>query len=183
MVGKSLLNLLPVQVISPARTVSGDAEDAVQETLLAAWQGMGQFDARSSMRTWLVAILRFKLIDMLRKSYRYAAPVEAVKVELDQQDFSALFDEQDQWLDLPTTWVCPQTTLEHKQLLATLEVCLTRLPEQTGRIFLMREYLGFKATEIGELVGLESGHVRVLLLRARMSLRLCLDIQITGDQA
>jgi RNA polymerase sigma-70 factor, ECF subfamily len=160
-----------------------DAEDAVQDTLLAAWQTIEAFDSRSTLRTWLVGILRFKLIDTLRSSYRHHARMECVMDELQQQDFSSLFDEHEQWLATSTPWTSPQTALESKQLLATLEACLTRLPEQTGRVFLMREYLGFKATEIASLIHLEDGHVRVLLLRARMSLRLCLGIQLTGVQA
>jgi RNA polymerase sigma-70 factor, ECF subfamily len=66
------------------------------------------------------------------------------------------------------------------QLMNLLELCVTKLPEQTTRVFLLREYLGFETEEITDHTGLQSGHVRVLLHRARLSLRTCLDNQIRG---
>jgi len=61
-----------------------------------------------------------------------------------------------------------------------LELCVIKLPAQIGRIFLLREYLGFETGEITDHTGLQSAHVRVLLHRARLRLRTCLDIQIRG---
>lgn len=160
--------------------IASDAEDAVQDTLLAAWHSIDQFNQRSTLRTWLVGILKHKLMDAMRHKYRPQVSSTDYDEELAQTDDSAQFNAQDEWLNEPTHWATPDDSLAQKQMLSLLEACLYCLPEQTGRIFLMREYLGFKATEIGSMVGLENGHVRMLLMRARNSLRTCLDTKLTG---
>lgn len=162
----------------------GLAEDAVQETLVAAWQNQQSFAGRSTVRTWLVSILRYKLIDALRSQTRQ--PVTLIDHnEYEESDFDVLFNHANQWREQPEPWGefvdfadGPQRQILQNQLMNLLELCVTKLPEQTGRIFLLREYLGFETGEITDHTGLQSGHVRVLLHRARLSLRTCLDIKI-----
>lgn len=158
------------------------AEDAVQETLLAAWTGSERFNGDSALRTWLVAILRFKIIDQIRSRQRHRGVNHSCSGDgMDSPDdpFEALFDEDGRWLEAPQDWH-PDVAedVARSQLVRLLEECMKRLPGPTSRVFLMREYLGFEPVEIAEQTGLAAGNVRVILYRARMSLRSCLALSV-----
>ena len=147
------------------------AEDAVQETLLAALAGETGFGGRSNLRTWLTGILKHKIVDAIRKSSR-EAPLAG---EDGAADFDALFDARGHWHEFPAAWTDPDASLSQKEFFATLEECLMRLPEKTARVFMMREHLGYETDEICKELAITSTHCWVLLYRARMSLRECLD--------
>ena len=143
------------------------AEDAVQETLLAALAAESSFRGRSNLRTWLTGILKHKIVDSIRKSAR-----ERVPEDLDTGDLDQLFDDTGHWREPPQAW--PEAALESKEFLAALDECLKRLPARTGQVFLLREHLGFETAEICKELGITPTHCWVLLYRARMSLRECL---------
>jgi RNA polymerase sigma-70 factor (ECF subfamily) len=165
------------------------AEDVVQDTALAAWQAADQFEGRSSVRTWLVGILRFKILDALRDRKRHATPLSvlAVDQELAALEDDGLFDAQGRWREMPQAWWAaqdgPADTLQQRQTLQMLEQCLQNLPANTAQIFLMREYLGFNGPDIAQQTGLTPGHVRVILLRARLALRTCLELRLSEPPA
>src|SRR5688572_30182702 len=83
------------------------AEDAVQETLVAALAGESGFGQRASLRTWLTGILKHKIIDAIRRSSRDAATISA-----DADEFEALFAEDGHWIDPPAAWANPDAALE-----------------------------------------------------------------------
>jgi len=151
---------------------SDAAEDAVQETLLAALAAESSFAGRSNLRTWLTGILKHKIVDSIRRSSR-ERPLEATDGESTVEDFDALFDETGHWQERPQAW--PEHALEEKQFLQALEKCLAALPPRTGQVFLMREHLGFETDDICKELGITATHCWVLLYRARMSLRDCLQ--------
>ncbi|AOF82697.1 sigma-70, region 4 family protein [Methyloversatilis sp. RAC08] len=70
---------------------------------------------------------------------------------------------------------CPEASLAHRELLELIELCMQRLPANTARVFLMREFLDLDFGEIATQLGLTEGHLRVLLYRARMRLRDCVS--------
>ena len=146
------------------------AEDVVQETLLAALAGEAGFGGRSNLRTWLTGILKHKIVDAIRRLTRETA------VATDGEEFEALFSERGHWVDAPATWTEPEGSLEQKQFLRALEECLTRLPAKTAQVFMMREHLGFETPDICKELGLTPTHCWVLLYRARMALRECLQL-------
>ncbi|MBI1942157.1 MAG: sigma-70 family RNA polymerase sigma factor [Betaproteobacteria bacterium] len=148
------------------------AEDAVQEALLAALAGQAGFAGRSNLRTWLTGILKHKIVDAIRKSGR---EVRAPGAEEEGAEFDALFDERGHWAQPPGAWEHPEGALEQKQFLAALEACLRALPERTARAFMMREHLGLETGEICKELGITATHCWVMLYRARMALRLCLQ--------
>jgi RNA polymerase sigma-70 factor (ECF subfamily) len=148
------------------------AEDAVQETLLAALAAEASYEGRASLRTWLTGILKHKIIDAVRRARR-EAPLEPAAEGADE--FDALFDERGHWNEHPSPWKDPDGALEQKQFLAALEACLKALPARTSQVFLMREHLGVETAEICKELGLTSTHCWVLLHRARMALRQCLE--------
>lgn len=152
------------------------AEDAVQETLLAALASQATYGGRSSLRTWLTGILKHKIVDHLRRAGR-EAPLAG---EEDTADFDALFDARGHWREAPVAWVDPDASLEQRQFFAALEACLARLPAKTARTFLMREHLGCDTDEICKELGVTPTHCWVLLYRARMALRECLQTHWFG---
>jgi RNA polymerase sigma-70 factor, ECF subfamily len=145
------------------------AEDAVQEALLAALAGEAGFGGRSNLRTWLTGILKHKIVDAIRRLSRETT-VAAHDSELD-----ALFDQRGHWIEMPAAWDDPDAALEQKQFFAVLEECLTRLPAKTAQVFMMREHLGYETGDICKEVGVTPTHCWVLLYRARVSLRECLQ--------
>ena len=148
------------------------AEDAVQETLVAALAGEASFGGRSNLRTWLTGILKHKIVDAIRRMARDPEPVADV-AELD-----ALFDQTGHWDEPPAAW--PENSLEQKQFFAVLEECLARLPAKTARVFMMREHMGYETDEICKELAVTPTHCWVLLYRARMALRECLQANWFG---
>src|SRR5262245_29384866 len=117
------------------------AEDAVQETLLAALAGQSGFGGRSNLRTWLTGILKHKIVDAVRRQSREST-------SLSEDEFESLFDERGHWIDMPQAWPNPDASLEQKQFFAALQECLARLPAKTAQVFMMREHLGFDTADI-----------------------------------
>ena len=90
-------------------------------------------------------------------------------------EFDALFDRRGHWDPMPDAWEHPEQALNQRQFLAALEACLRALPERTARVFMMREHLGLETPEICKELGITATHCWVMLHRARMALRLCLQ--------
>lgn len=151
------------------------AEDAVQETLLAALAGEAGFGQRASLRTWLTGILKHKIIDAIRRQTR-----EATAIPADADEFDALFQEDGHWVDPPGAWANPDASLEQTHFFAALEACLQRLPQKTAHAFMMREHLGLETDEICKELAITPTHCWVLLYRARMALRECLEKEWFG---
>ncbi|MGB2932005.1 MAG: sigma-70 family RNA polymerase sigma factor [Methyloceanibacter sp.] len=153
------------------------ADDVAQETILAALEGASGFRAQSSLKTWLFAILRHKMIDSLRAgAKRVRLPADDANAELDITGFNTLFDSEDCWAAPKDVWTDPETVVERKAFFRVLEACLTKLPPRTARAFLMREWLELEPEEVSAELKVSAGNLRVLLYRARMKLRLCLDL-------
>ena len=148
------------------------AEDAVQEALVAALAGEAGFAGRANLRTWLTGILKHKIVDAIR---RQARERPASELEDDENEFDGLFDRRGHWAERPADWEHPERALSQRQFLAALEACLRALPERSARAFMMREHLGLETPEICKELGITPTHCWVLLHRARMALRLCLQ--------
>lgn len=164
-----LLRLARLQLGSQA-----DAEDAVQDTLVGAARGWNGYAGRATLRSWLTGILRHKIVDLIR-SRRPGADAPAPAHAADgEAEFDGLFTLDGAWH--PDTFVdtmCGATLAAQRQLLDIVELCMRRLPEDTARLFLMREYLGMELKEIEEHCMLTNANLRVVLYRARMRLREC----------
>ena len=150
------------------------AEDVVQDTLLAALQGAGSFSGRSSLKTWLTGILKHKIVDAIRRKGR-----EATRVTLDEEcqldDLDAFFDETGHWLTPPADWGDPETALSQQQFFEVMQMCLERLPPNTARVFTMREVMDLDSQEICKELSITSTNLWVILYRARVALRQCLE--------
>ncbi len=157
---------------------AGAAEDAVQETLLAALTGSHTFESRSSYKTWLISILRNKIIDIIRDQGREVPASSLADDEAgDEQLADTLFDRRGHWQAeaRPARWADPEASFEQKQFWAVFEACLDRLPAKAARVFMMREFLGLETDEICKETGMSTSNCWVVLHRARQGLRTCLD--------
>jgi RNA polymerase sigma-70 factor (ECF subfamily) len=152
------------------------ADDAVQETLLAAVENRAAFSGKAQVRTWLTGILKHKIMDLFRRQAR-EGPTEPIPGD---EDFDALhFDAQarDHWRAFPQTWADPERSLEQKRFWEVLEACSQRMPPQIARAFVMRELMGLETEEICKELGISANNCWVMLYRARISLRECLEIK------
>lgn len=161
------------------------AEDAVQETLLAAIENQAQFAGKASVKTWLTSILKHKIIDLTRKCSRETSLSDAGGAEAggdDERTFDALFNERDHWAAGPTDWGDPERSLEQRQFWEIFELCAKLMSEPVARVFMLREVMGLTTEEICKDLQITSSNCWVMLYRARMSLRLCLENKWFGGQ-
>jgi RNA polymerase sigma-70 factor (ECF subfamily) len=163
------------------------AEDVVQETLLAALESRSAFAGRSSLKTWLTGILKHKILDLIRKQVREVS-AESLAVGEDPEEARAYADQffdkarTDHWHAEPATWEDPERSFEQKRFWEAFERCSSVLPQQTARVFAMRELMGLTTEEICKELGISSTNCWVILYRARMALRECLELNWFGAQ-
>lgn len=149
------------------------AEDLVQETFLAALRARENFKGRSTGRTWLIAILKHKIVDHIRKKIREPS-TDKIETLTDISDPD--FDERGQWQIRPGKWtVNPGNLYEQKEFLDVLYRCLAELPERLAEAFVKREIDGLSTDQVCKELGITATNSWVMLYRARMSLRRCLE--------
>lgn len=153
------------------------AEEAVQEALLAALESIGTFAGKSSLRTWLTSILRFKVIDLQRR-----ATADRTHVEFDEGTTAEdeawlddIFDATGHWREAPQSWGNPAGALEQRRFWEAFERCLGRLPHMGSRVFFKREVLGEDTEEICKDEAITASNCWVILHRSRLALRACLE--------
>lgn len=154
------------------------AEDLVQEAIETALRKSASFEGKSSLKTWVFAILRNRIIDHIRQADRCVNLSSLVEEGEDEgQKLESLFSERGAWRDgsRPTQWPTPDEALNSQQFWNAFEACMTVLPPQTGRVFMMREMLGLEANEICSELGISMSNCHVILHRARLKLRGCLE--------
>ena len=158
------------------------AEDAVSETLLAALSKPQTFGNRSQLKTWLVGILKHKVIDLIRSHTReMALPDSNADSEGEELDKIA-FKTDGHFVDPPAVWGDPHQTLQQRQFFEVLDMCMERLPPALGRLFLMREWLELSATEVCKELAITPTNLYVQLHRARLRLQECLNIHWFGQR-
>jgi RNA polymerase sigma-70 factor (ECF subfamily) len=157
------------------------AEDAVQDALIAVLEKPERFAGQSSLRTYVTGILKFKIIDCLRASTR-ERQIETHDDQSEDDAIDALFVADGHTREQPLAWGDPDATLEQKDFFKVLEVCLEKLPAKTARIFMMREWLELETDEICKELAITTSNAWVLLYRARMRLRECLDLNWFGSR-
>ena len=150
------------------------AEDVVQETFLAAIKSPS-FAQQSSPRTWLTGILKHKMIDLMRAQVKTTALVHEEDIA-DIPGMDEFFQEDGHWADAPLSWNAPQGELEQKQFLIMLQGCMDKLPKKLAALFLMREVIEEDNETICKELGITTTNAWVMLYRARMGLRKCLEI-------
>lgn len=157
------------------------AEDAVQETLLAAIQSLASYSGKSSERTWLTSILKHKIIDYYRKNSKH---VQFEDEDLDLTHFDHYFKRTDEWdghWTIPLRPVeieeTPEKVFERSEFWDVLNSCLSALPARVARVFALREMDGLTSEEICEAFSLSASNFWVIMHRARMQLRTCVEFK------
>jgi len=162
------------------------AEEAVQEALLAALEGISRFGGKSTLRTWLTSILRFKVIDLQRRAMADRANIELTDFAAETQDegwLDELFDETGHWRAAPKAWSDPEAALEQRRFWETFERCLDHLPATGARVFFKREIMGEETEVICKEESITPSNCWVILHRARLALRSCLEKNWFGREA
>ncbi len=154
------------------------AEDMVQDAIIAALDGAQGYAGRAAIKTWVFGILRNKIVDAIRSRSR-TCNLSALAAEDEQLDeaFDALFGRGDHWRPegRPRDWGDPEEALHQQQFWAVFDACLEHLPENTARVFMMREFLEFDTAEICAELKINTSNCHVILHRARNGLRRCLE--------
>ena len=146
-----------------------DAEEAVQETLLAALKARGEFQGRSHPLTWLMGILKRKVVDRLRAAAREAR-------ETDLNDLDAWFDARGKWRKSPGRWDDPAAAAERSEFWRVVRRCLARLPARMAEAFTLRTLDDRAPAEVCRELAISPANLWVLLHRARLQLVRCLEL-------
>ena len=152
------------------------AEDAVSETVLAALAKPQAFGNRSQLKTWLVGILKHKVVDALRHHHREISGLESTEDDNTDPLEALAFKTNGHFAEQPADWGNPEQQASSQQFFAILEACASKLPATQGRLFLMREWLELSSEEICKELQLTPTNLYVQLHRARLRLRECLEL-------
>jgi len=155
---------------------ASQAEDAVQEALIGAMKNADSFGGRAAFKTWMFAILKNKIADVLRYKQR-TVNISSFAHEEDDEDMSELFDRKGHWQkdERPVAWGNPEASMREQEFWRVFEACLEHLPPKQARVFMMREFVELDAGEICATVELSTSNLHVLLHRARLRLRECIE--------
>jgi RNA polymerase sigma-70 factor (ECF subfamily) len=158
------------------------AEDLVQEAFLAAIETGERFEHQSRERTWLIGILRHKLLDYWRKQSRQQAVSQYANPSEDQNERDAdpavdtLFNQRGMWQTHPGRFnLDPDDLIERDEFWQALSECIEALPERQARAFSLRSVDEVESAEVCQTLGITSRNLWVLLHRARTRLRDCLE--------
>ena len=167
-----------------ARTGSREAaEDLVQETLLAALQARNRFQSKSSVRTWLLSILRHKIVD----HYRRREPAKQASAEDEttaaQSIMRRFFTPEGLSREPPARWKTAEQALMDDEFWSVVDGCLGALPQTLAHAFVLRELDSVAMEELCTMLDLGAGNLRVRLHRARLLLRACLEKKWFGSRS
>ncbi len=157
------------------KRLNGDREEAldlVQDTLLDAWKARDSFAGRSAVRTWLVGILKHKIIDHIRRRIRSRELI----ADVESDPSSDWFKQDGHWQESPRAWHAnPEKLSEKRDFHAVLQKCLDRLSELQKAVFSLRELSGQGTDAVCKDLGITTSNFHVLMYRSRLSLRACLE--------
>jgi RNA polymerase sigma-70 factor (TIGR02943 family) len=159
------------------------AEDFVQETFLSGLKA--NFGGRSSEKSWLVGILKNKIFDYYRKLGRETSFTD---MEFLKDEQSECFHQEGVYKDLwigskgPVEWPDPGASLDREEFWVVFNRCAGKLPKNVSQVFLLREMDDVDSKEICELLNISQSNLWVMLHRARMALRRCLEMNWFGKK-
>jgi RNA polymerase sigma-70 factor, ECF subfamily len=152
------------------------AEDLVQEAFLGALRNREQFAGASSEQTWLIGILKRKIVDHHRRQQR-----EQPAGNLGEGGWiDELFDESGHWKKGPGHWTSPSASYENAEFWTTFRRCLSRLTPRLAEAFSLREIDDMPSEEICKVLTVSATNLNVMMHRARLQLWRCLDIHWFG---
>lgn len=161
------------------------AEELVQATLLRALQALSSFRGEASERTWLFAILKRQVLDYYRRQ-AHRPEVSLAELAPEGPTEADFFEEADgHWraAQAPTSWQTADGALEQAELQAALHRCQERLPARHGTVFALRFVEELPAEEICRALSLSAANYWVIVHRAKLQLRRCLEQHGLGRRA
>lgn len=154
------------------------AEEVVQDTWIAVLKGIGGFEGRSSLAGWIFAILVNKARSRAQRDGRM------ISFDGDGEDdgLAAAFDGRGRWKDVPDLWetVTPDRIVEGRNMMAHVAAAIDTLPASQRSVLILRGQNGLEPAEVCEILNISEGNMRVLLHRARLSVRKSLDTLLAG---
>lgn len=173
--GDYLYNYTIVRVNDPEK-----AGDLVQDTFLAGLKAMENFQGRSSERTWLISILKRKIIDTYRKN---ASSRESSLSEYEEQIWDGDYYKESEpfrghWLEGmgPNSHsLMPEGEMEQTGLMKIIELCISLLPPNLASVFIMKMIDEAESEEVCKELGISSSNLWVMLHRARLKMRGCIE--------
>lgn len=159
---EQLIHLYEKRVFALTRRMCknpADAEEAAQETFLAAWQGLKFFRGESSFSTWLYRLASNACVDLLRKEGRHQAAA------------GPSLNDEESVLELPDEAPAPHTLAERAELREQIEEGLAALPEEYRTVLVLREIHQQSYDEIAGILSLDLGTVKSRISRGRKRLR------------
>ena len=146
------------------------AEDLVQETFLAAYQSFEKFGNKSEPKTWLFSILKNKIADHFRKSFRNN---ENKTISINQ-----FFDENGDWRmnERPKNWETDEHLLDNSDFQKTLNGCMEKLPKQWNASIILKFIEEKESKEICQELSISTTNFWQILHRAKLQLRKCLEL-------
>lgn len=148
------------------------AKDLVQDTFFAGLKSAKNFQGKATERTWLVSILKRKIIDHYRKINSKKGQAEV------RMNFYADGDNEGSWLEerVPQSWDnASEKNIENEELKHQLEACIDNLPEKYAMVFRMKTVQEFETEEICKELEITSSNLWVIIHRARTQLRKCME--------
>jgi RNA polymerase sigma-70 factor (TIGR02943 family) len=148
------------------------AKDLVQDTFFAGLKSAKNFQGKASERTWLVSILKRKIIDYYRKINSKKGQAEV------RMSFYDDGENEGSWLEerVPQSWDnASEKKIENEELKNQLESCIQKLPEKYAIVFRMKTVQEFETEEICKELDITSSNLWVIIHRARTQLRKCME--------
>ncbi|WP_298364157.1 sigma-70 family RNA polymerase sigma factor [uncultured Lutibacter sp.] len=148
------------------------AKDLVQETFFAGLKAMENFQGKASERTWLISILKRKIIDYYRKINSAKGKAEV------KMNFYSDGEKEGEWIEerVPNSWSNNiEKFIENEELSDVLDLCIGKLPEKYGMVFKMKTMQEFETEEICKELNITSSNLWVIIHRARTQLRKCME--------
>ncbi|WP_224483811.1 sigma-70 family RNA polymerase sigma factor [Robertkochia aurantiaca] len=148
------------------------AEDLVQETFLAALKSAKSFKGKASERTWLISILKRKIIDYYRKNNSAKGKAE-VKINYNDTD-----EQNGEWLEEQVADafdINAEDAMQNEELGLAIQQCISRLPEKQAEVFTKKTIEGMETEDICKELNITPSNLWVIIHRARTSLIECLE--------
>lgn len=161
------------------------AQDLVQDTFLSALKAQTGFRGDSSEKTWLVTIMKRKIIDHYRKN-----STRGIQDSLDSMQVAANYDHffdgdhGDHWNfdNVPQAWSEEQKELENKEFYQILNKCLSLLPEKWAAVFNMKNFDDCSAEDICKELNVTPSNYWVIMHRSKLQLRECMEKNWYGNK-
>lgn len=147
------------------------AEDLVQETFLSAWKAKEGYKGEASEKSWLFTILKNKIIDHYRKKSK-----DLVQTGTETDATAVFFDQNDHWTktDQPLNWSAAEH-LNQQEFFTVFEKCKKKLQQLQQQVFVMKYMDDMDAATICKVLSITSSNYWVLIHRAKLGLRACLE--------